>query len=104
MFFLIELLKVWLNFYATSDIFLCFMCLLQFFKVDNQKCLRFFKWQLPFLILDINVKFYFRVTFINIVCAYFQAFWRNFYFMNKIFFFLSSNCFICLFFSKIALQ
>jgi hypothetical protein len=81
------------------------MCLLQFFKVDNQKCLRFFKWQLPFLTLDINVKFYFRATFINIVYAYFQAFWRNFYFMNKIhilFFYQAIVLFV--FFSKIALQ
>jgi hypothetical protein len=56
--------------------------------------LHFFKWQLPFLTLDINVKFNFKATFINIVYIYSQPFWCNFYFLNKIFFFLSSNCFI----------
>jgi hypothetical protein len=44
--------------------------------------------------IDVNVKFNFKATFINIVYAYFQPFWRNFYFLNKIFFFLSSNYFI----------
>jgi hypothetical protein len=34
----------------------------------------FFKWQLPFLTLDINVKFNFKATFINIVYAYFQPY------------------------------
>jgi hypothetical protein len=35
-----------------------------------------------------NVKFCFKVTFINIVIlyTYFQPFWRNFNFLNKIFF------------------
>jgi hypothetical protein len=37
-------------------------------------------------ISDINVIFYFKGTFINIVYTYFQLFWRNFYFLNKIFF------------------
>jgi hypothetical protein len=46
----------------------------------------FFKWQLPFLTLDINVEFNFKATFINIVYAYFQPFLHNFYFLNKIFF------------------
>jgi hypothetical protein len=30
----------------------------------------FFKWQLLFLTLDINVEFNFKATFINIVYAY----------------------------------
>jgi hypothetical protein len=47
----------------------------------------FFKWQLAYLTIDVNVKFNFKATFINIVYAYSQPFWRNFYFLNKIFFF-----------------
>jgi hypothetical protein len=47
--------------------------------------LHFFKWQLPFLRLDINVKFNFKATFVNIV-SYSQLFWCNFYFLNKILF------------------
>jgi hypothetical protein len=34
-----------------------------------------------------NVKFNFKATCINIVYAYLQPFWRNFYFLNKILFF-----------------
>jgi hypothetical protein len=37
--------------------------------------------------LDINVKFNSKPTFINIVYAYSQPFWRNFDFFSKIFFF-----------------
>jgi hypothetical protein len=40
--------------------------------------------------LDMNVKFNFNATFINIFYAYLQPFRRNFYFLNKIFFFLLS--------------
>jgi hypothetical protein len=58
--------------------FLYFVRLLQF---------HFFKWQLPFLTLDINVKFIYKPTFINIVYAYSQPFWRNFDFLNKTSFF-----------------
>jgi hypothetical protein len=61
----------------------------------------FFKWQLPFLTLDINVKFNFKATFINIVYAYFQPFWRNLYFLNKIFFFFIKQLFYLNFYSKI---
>jgi hypothetical protein len=54
----------------------------------------FFKWQLPFLTPDINGKFNFKATFINIVCAYFLPFWLNFYFLNNFFFeFLFKNPF-----------
>jgi hypothetical protein len=75
-FFKIEFLKVWPIFYATSEFFLYFLCLLQFFKFGKKKCrkLHFFKWQLPVLILDMNVKFNFNATFINIVYAYFKPF------------------------------
>jgi hypothetical protein len=34
-----------------------------------------------------DVEFNFKDTFINIVYAYFQPFWCNFNFLNKIFFF-----------------
>jgi hypothetical protein len=80
-------LKVWPIFCANSDFLFCFIRLLQFFKIDNQKMSKthFFKWQLPFLTVDINVKFNFKATFMNIVYAYFQPFWHNF--LNKIFFF-----------------
>jgi hypothetical protein len=44
--------------------------------------------------LDMNVIFNSKPTFINIVYAYSQPFWRNFDFLSKIFFFLSNNCFI----------
>jgi hypothetical protein len=37
--------------------------------------------------LDINVKFNSKPTFINIVYAYSQPFWRKFDFLSKIFFF-----------------
>jgi hypothetical protein len=37
--------------------------------------------------LDINVKFNSKPTFINIVYAYSQPFWRNFDFLSKILFF-----------------
>jgi hypothetical protein len=37
--------------------------------------------------IDVNVKFHFKATFINIVHAYSQPFWRNFNFLNKIFLF-----------------
>jgi hypothetical protein len=46
--------------------------------------LHFFKWQPPFVTLDINVKFNSKPTFINIVYAYSQPFWRNFDFLSKI--------------------
>jgi hypothetical protein len=51
----------------------------------------FFKWQLPFLTLDINVKFNFKTTFIEIVYAYFQPFGRNFCFLIVLFEFLLKN-------------
>jgi hypothetical protein len=63
----------------------------------------FFKWQLPFLILDINVKLNFKATFMNIMYAYLQPFRRNFNFLNKIFFFYK-QLFYLNFYSKIALQ
>jgi hypothetical protein len=47
----------------------------------------FFKWQPLFVTLDINVKFNSKPTFINIVYAYSQPFWRNFDFLSKICFF-----------------
>jgi hypothetical protein len=54
--------------------------------------------------LNINVKFNFKVIFINIVYTYFQPFWRNFYFLDKIFFFLINQLFYFNFYSKIALH
>jgi hypothetical protein len=45
----------------------------------------FFKWQLQFLTLGINVKFHFKTTFIDIVYALFQPFCRNFYFLFVLF-------------------
>jgi hypothetical protein len=53
----------------------------------NVKKLHFFKWQPPFVTLDINVKFNSKPTFINIMYAYSQPFWRNCDFLSKIFFF-----------------
>jgi hypothetical protein len=46
------------------------------FQVDKLKHFEnlIFKWQLSFLTLDINVKFNFKATFINILYAYFQPF------------------------------
>jgi hypothetical protein len=38
----------------------------------------------------INVKFNFKQSFINIVYVYFQPFWRNFYFLNILFFIKNS--------------
>jgi hypothetical protein len=62
----------------------------------------FFKWQLSFLTTDINVKFNFKATFINIVHAYSLPFWRNFYFLKKIFVFFIKQLFYFSFYSKIA--
>jgi hypothetical protein len=50
-----------------------------------------FKWQLPFLTTDVIVTFNFKATFINIMYAYFQPLWSNFYFLNKIYFFYQAS-------------
>jgi hypothetical protein len=64
----------------------------------------FFKWQLTFLIIDINVKLNFKVTFINVMYAYLQPFRRNFNFLNKIFFFIINFLFEFLFKNSIAIN
>jgi hypothetical protein len=66
-----------------------------FLKLIIKKCrkLHFFKWELPVLILGINVKLNFKAIFINIMYIYLQPFRRNFNFLIKILFFIS-NCFI----------
>jgi hypothetical protein len=61
----------------------------------------FFKWQPPFVTLDINVKFNSKPTFINIVYAYSQPFWRNFDFLSKILVFFYKQLFYLNFYSKI---
>jgi hypothetical protein len=43
--------------------------------------------------LDVNVKFNSKPTFINIVYAYSQPFWRNFDFLSKILFFFIKQLF-----------
>jgi hypothetical protein len=65
-YFFIELLKVWSIFCATIDIFFCVS-----YAYCNLLKFIFFKWQLPFLTLDINIKFNFKATFIDIVYTYF---------------------------------
>jgi hypothetical protein len=94
-FFFTEFPKIWPIFCAISDIFFTL----------RKKCrkLIFFKCKLSFLTLDINAKFHFKATFVNIMYAYFQPFWRNFNFSNKIFFFIK-QLFYLNFHSKIALQ
>jgi hypothetical protein len=63
---------------------------------------------IPFLPLDINVKYKFKATFINIMYAYFQPFWRNFNFLNKIhiyiFFYQGMVLFEHLFKNRIAIN
>jgi hypothetical protein len=68
--FFIEIPRVWPIFCAFSDIFFMFHTATAIF----QKCrkLHFFNRQLPFLTLDMNVKFNFKATFINIVYVYLQ--------------------------------
>jgi hypothetical protein len=61
----------------------------------------FFKWQPPFVTLDVNVKFNSKPTFINVVYAYSQPFWRNFDFLSKVFFFFIKQLFYLHFYSKI---
>jgi hypothetical protein len=85
------------------DVFYISYAYCNFSKLVIKKCrkLHFFKWQLPFLIIDVYVQFNFKATFINIVYAYSQPFWRNFYYLNKIFFFIK-QLFYLNFYSKIA--
>jgi hypothetical protein len=47
--------------------------------------------------IDINVEFNFKAIFIDIVYGYSQPFWRNFIFLNKIFFYQATVLFEFLF-------
>jgi hypothetical protein len=90
--------------WAISEFFNVSYAYCNFSKLVIKKCrkLHSFKWQLPFLTIDINVKFNFKATFINILYADSQPFWRNFYFLNKILFFFIKQLSYLNFYSKIA--